>query len=396
MEEEKKQVIEMNENNESAKEQLLQEWNIDSEKLELIEKENLWKERSGLTEESLGGAIEALIYMSDRPLNIQKIKKAIDADIPLRLIQSEVEKIQARLEAPEHGMRLVEVAQGYQLRTKVAYSKILQNLYKAPVISLSPLALEVLAIITFKQPISKLDIDQMRGVDSAHLIRGLIDKALVKVAGKSNEAGRLATYGTTRDFLELFELSELDELPSMGELMELVEQNSVGDIEDIRELVKVDKEKFMFDEIEELDRIQQQVRAIRTGTEFTDELKQESKKKSKDEESKTGFELLEDFVEKTEPVLLENENELQELSPETTEQEPVEIEAKEETLETQEQQLFSDPEELERLLDNAFDDIKSSQDFFSEGEDEENLHMDEIKRVQEALGAVENTESEDD
>ena len=115
----------------------------------------------------------------------------------------------------------MEVAEGYQFRTKIAVGKFVSKIFKTPTISLSPLALEVLAIIAFKQPLSKTEIDQMRGVDSGHLIRGLMDKNLVKVFSRSQETGHGATYATTDDFLELFNVNTLQDLPTMEELQVL-------------------------------------------------------------------------------------------------------------------------------------------------------------------------------
>ncbi len=128
--------------------------------------------------------------MSDRPVSLLKIRNLIDEDISLRLVHESINRLQEEYETKHHGIRLQEVADGYQFRTKATYSKYVQDLLKVTSLILSPTALEVLAIIAYKQPISKTAIDKMRGVDSSHIVRGLMDKRLVKIIGRSEELGR--------------------------------------------------------------------------------------------------------------------------------------------------------------------------------------------------------------
>ena len=157
--------------------------------------ENLWQERTGLDLETICGAIETIIFMSDRPISLLKIKNIIDENIPLKVLHQSIEKLQAQYELTSHGIRLVEVAEGYQFRTKAMYSKFVQDLFKVNSLVLSPSSLEVLAIIAYKQPISRMDIDNIRGVDSSHLVRSLMDKRLVKIVGRSTEVGKPSVYG---------------------------------------------------------------------------------------------------------------------------------------------------------------------------------------------------------
>lgn len=283
-------------------------WNMKVEEEEQKLLEDMWRSRTGLNEETLCGAIEALIYMSEKPLTIQKIKKAIDEDMPLRVIYDSIEKLQNEYKQSHHGIRLVEVAQGYQFRSKVQYSRFIKNIHRLPVINLSPLALEVLSIIAFKQPISKTDVDTMRGVDSAHVLRALMDKKLIKVLGRSDETGKPSLYGTSDEFLEIFDLNTLDDLPSMNDLLEMAQENTVGDIEDIKEIVGSAKDTFMFDDIDELDQLSKNIKSISPHTEFTKLLKENTeKKKTTEQESpeneveeiieKTAFDILEEYIE---------------------------------------------------------------------------------------------------
>ncbi len=335
---------------ENQNENLIVDWDREQEEKLEAELADSWKNRTSLTDESLLGAIEALIFMNDKPISIKRIKQSIDEHLPLRLIHESIEKLQEKYESDQHGIRIIEVADGYQFRTKTKFTKIIQTIHKLPQITLSPLALEVLSIVSFKQPISKIDLDGMRGVDSGHLLRGLMDKGLVKIVGRSDEMGKSATYGTTDGFLELFNLNELEDLPTISDLMEMVQENSIGDIEDIQNLVKSDKEKFMFDEIEELEKLKEEIQAIPTHTDFTKNLKDNAKKKN-DEESKTDFDILEDHVTpESEVTLAENEG-----NSEFSESENDEISVVDAPEDAK--PLFEDEEQLTEMLDDAFDKI---------------------------------------
>ena len=122
------------------------------------QEDKLWQARTGLNFETLCGAIETIIFVQDKPINLLKIKNQIDADLPLRVVHESIARLQSEYEAKHHGIRLMEVAQGYQFRTKATYSKIIQNIFKVQSLQLSPTALEVLAIIAYKQPISKTTV----------------------------------------------------------------------------------------------------------------------------------------------------------------------------------------------------------------------------------------------
>lgn len=284
---------------------------LDDEKQE----DTLWQARTGLNFESLCGAIETVIFMSDKPVGINKIKALIDEDMPLRVIHESIMRLQDEYEQKHHGLRLVEVAEGYQFRTKATYSKYVQDLFKVNSLVLSPTALEVLAIIAYKQPVAKTEVDKIRGVDSGHIVRGLMDKRLVKVAGRSDEMGRPVLYATTPEFMEVFNLANLNELPPEQELEESIE-NNIGKISDIKTIVHDgDKARFVFDDIDELDSLAASIKEISADTEFTQALKNQEREKIKEltgdngsedsdpsSEEKprvlTAFDILEDYVSK--------------------------------------------------------------------------------------------------
>lgn len=264
------------------------------------QEDKLWQARTGLNFETLCGALETLIFMSDKPISIQKLKSQIDEELPLRVVYDSISKLQKRYEEKLHGIRLVEVAEGYQFRTKATFAKYVQSLFKVNSLVLTPTALEVLAIIAYKQPVSKTEVEKIRGVDSSHIVRALIDKRLVKISGRSDEIGRPSLYTTTPEFLEVFNLATIDDLPSEAELTELAIKNTTGNISDIKSVVFMgDKKKFDFDEFEELDQLSSSIKNIPSDTFFTSTLKLENKKKKEDEQDKpkkSAFDILEDFV----------------------------------------------------------------------------------------------------
>jgi segregation and condensation protein B len=275
---------------------------IEAEMESIVSDEVLWQARTGLNNDTLCGAIETIIFMSDKPVAIQKIKALIDEEMPLKVIHEALQRLQAEYEEKHHGLRLLEVAEGYQYRTKATYSKYVQDIFKINSLVLSPTALEVLAILAYKQPCSKVEVDKIRGVDSGHIVRALMDKRLVKVTGRSDELGRPVLYGTTPEFLEVFNLADLSQLPPEHELDEMSRASTVGKISDIKTIVHdgADKARFKFDEIAELDELSETIKNISSETDFTTSLKVEEKKRLTAEgvEVKSAFDLLEEFVNK--------------------------------------------------------------------------------------------------
>lgn len=263
------------------------------------QEDKLWQARTGFNFETLCGAIETIIFMSDRPVKIQTIKSQIDNDLPLRVIHQSLTRLQDEFEMKHHGIRLMEVAQGYQFRTKATYSKLVQNIFKVSSIQLSPTALEVLAIIAYKQPISKSAVESIRGVDSSHVVRQLMDKRLLRICGRSEELGKPVAYGTTAEFLEVFNLADIDDLPSEVELTELASASDVASINQIKSIVNHgEKKRFDLDEFEELESLSLSINEIESDTMFTRSLKDMDKaRKTQDGEVKlSAFDLLEVYV----------------------------------------------------------------------------------------------------
>ena len=270
---------------------------LESEDFYNLEETPLWMVETGLNGETLGGAIETIIFMSERPVSLDKIKSLINENIPLKTLHDSISHLEKEYEKNCHGVRLVEVAHGYQLRTKERYSGYLKNLSKIKTFFLSPTALEVLAIIAYREPISKSNIDKIRGVGSGHIIRNLMDKRLIQGVGRSDEIGKPVLYKTTSEFLELFNLKNLDDLPPEHELETMIERG-VGESADIKTLVHGGEQKsFLFHEMDELDKLADSIKKISTETNFTTSLKTEEKKKKEgDKKTLSAFDLLEEHI----------------------------------------------------------------------------------------------------
>ena len=310
------------------------------------QEDKLWQARTGLNHDTLCGAIETIIFMSDKPVTLQKIKTQIDPDLPLRVVHDSIARLQEEYEKKHHGIRLMEVAQGYQFRTKATYSKLVQKMFKVASLQLSPTALEVLAIIAYKQPISKTAIESIRGVDSSHIVRQLMDKRLVRITGRSDEMGRPSLYGTSAEFLEVFNLNEVTDLPSESELDELASASDVASINEIKTIVqKGDKKRFDFDELEELDELSQSIREIASDTIFTKSLIDMDKKRSNEEgvEKKSAFDLLEEYVSQAQVIEQNKASILSDVLTSMMEPRPVDV--------TGAQELFNAPKDDEDAID---------------------------------------------
>jgi segregation and condensation protein B len=130
-----------------------------------------------------------------------------------------IERIKKEWEEGLKGLELVEVAGGYQFRTKPQWAEYIHRLKKKKPVKLSQSALETLAIIAYRQPVIRPEIEEIRGVDSGWVVRTLLEKGLIRMMGRKDLPGRPIVYGTTKAFLELFSLSSLTDLPTLKEIL---------------------------------------------------------------------------------------------------------------------------------------------------------------------------------
>ena len=159
-------------------------------------------------------AIEAMLFVSGEPLTLREI--AINLEATPKYVEELLEEMMADYEVTNRGIKLILINGAYQLVTKAEYSDYVQKLLKKNKRqSLSQASLESLAIIAYKQPITRIDIDEIRGVKSESAIQRLLEKELIKEVGRLEVPGRPILYGTTEEFLRQFELHNLEELPSL-------------------------------------------------------------------------------------------------------------------------------------------------------------------------------------
>lgn len=168
--------------------------------------------------------IEAILFATDVPLPPAKIKSLL-GEIDAKLLRELVQELRMEYEQDSHSFALVEIGGGYQIYTRPEYAKWVQELYKGKRSSkLTAASLETLAIVAYKQPIIKADIESIRGVNVDGVIATLLERNLVQVSGRDNRPGRPLLFGTTQEFLRYFGLSSLSDLPRIEELEEYLKQ----------------------------------------------------------------------------------------------------------------------------------------------------------------------------
>lgn len=168
----------------------------------------------------LEGTIEALLFSADAPLTENQLNQLL-AEPGLGKVRDGLYSIQDRFRRPGSGIRLVQVAKGWQLRTDMRAAKYVAAMRGEKPVKLSKAALETLSIIAYRQPVTRAEVEDLRGVDPGGIIRMLAERGLVSVTGRKDEPGRPLLYGTTRDFLSLFGLRDLSDLPTLRDLREL-------------------------------------------------------------------------------------------------------------------------------------------------------------------------------
>ena len=172
--------------------------------------------------------IESLLFVSEVPLSLVKIKSLLSMYTHGEIIQA-LEDLRQEYTDEKHGFYLAEVAQGYQFRSKPEYGDWIRKLKRIIPTKLSLAALETLAIVAYKQPILRSEIENLRGVDVGGILRLLLEKNLIKILGRKNVPGRPIIYGTTQKFLEFFSLKDISSLPTLEEIEELAEQANPGE-----------------------------------------------------------------------------------------------------------------------------------------------------------------------
>lgn len=189
--------------------------------------------------------VEAMIFAADGPIKAERVAEAID--VPLADVKTAIEALEADYAEHPRGFFLQDVAGGYQLRTLPEYADFLRKLGQSRPFRFSRPALETLAIIAYRQPVTRSEIEYLRGVDSGSVLKTLLEKRLVRILGKKDVPGKPMIYGTTREFLELFGLPDLSSLPTLSEFSELADEEDAGAVMESLPLL-IDEETVTRDE----------------------------------------------------------------------------------------------------------------------------------------------------
>ena len=177
---------------------------------------------AALSDADLEHLLEALIFASPAPVSLARLRQLTNIRETSHL-EDALARLSARYEG--RGIALTHVSGGYQLRTASRFAPYVQELVAGRPVRLSRAQLETLAIIAYRQPITRPEIDDIRGVDSSGTLRVLLERNLVRVLGKREEVGRPILYGTTKEFLDFFSLADLRELPTLREYAELSQES---------------------------------------------------------------------------------------------------------------------------------------------------------------------------
>ena len=197
------------------------EIDVQDEKEEPFEKLQAAAKR--LSEARVRTVVETLLFLAERPLGVEELRQATGVDAA-RLAKA-LDQLSGHFREGISGIVLHEVAGGWQLRTSPDNADFARRFLRVKPQRLTRAALETLAIIAYRQPVTRPEIEDIRGVDCGAVVKALLERRLIKILGKKEEPGRPILYGTTREFLEFFALKDLASLPTLREFHELSEEH---------------------------------------------------------------------------------------------------------------------------------------------------------------------------
>jgi segregation and condensation protein B len=172
--------------------------------------------------------LEALLFTSDKPVSLAQMAKVLEG-VERKTLHQLLDELRADCERENRGFRLVEIAEGWQLATRPEHAAFIRKLTGSKAAGrLTRPSLETMAIIAYKQPITKAEVEGIRGVNSDGVMHSLLERRLIRTVGRKDVVGRPLLYGTTRDFLMTFGLKDLGELPRLSELNDLLKQDSIN------------------------------------------------------------------------------------------------------------------------------------------------------------------------
>lgn len=247
-----------------------------------------------IEDERLESIVESILFASDRPVSLMSIKEVFKGtNVKKVKLRRVLDQLSVTYASGNRGVQLLEVTGGYQLRTKLDNMEFLKRSVKTRPFKLSGPALEVLSIVAYKQPVVKNEIDQIRGVESGHLLRALMEKGLCHFEGKAETLpGKPMQYGTTRRFLEIFGLRNLKELPSLSQIDELLPEGISNEDEQKPTLATITdsmsehvKDVSYSQGEEELGKIENELSEISTSSDFFEQEKVREKKRKEAEKA---------------------------------------------------------------------------------------------------------------
>ncbi len=174
--------------------------------------------------EQIESIIESLLFVAGEPVSLKRMTEIVGDDVKRAEVQAAVEELQRRHEGPERGLRIVEVAGGYQLQTTPDNAPWVGRLLQTRPIRLSRASIETLAIVAYRQPLTKAEVDEIRGVDSGGVLKTLLEYGFVRIAGRKDVPGKPLIYATDKRFMEFFRLKSLADLPTLREMEEIQEE----------------------------------------------------------------------------------------------------------------------------------------------------------------------------
>ena len=168
--------------------------------------------------------LEAILFAASEPISLEQFSQLFD-DVSVRQIRQQLMRLRDEYQETNRSFQLIEIANGFQICTDRAYHQWIEKFYTRQIrVKLSPSALEALAIVAYKQPVTRSEVEEIRGVNSDSVLGSLIEKRMVRIAGRKPGPGRSLLLATTDEFLEQFGLKDLSTLPSMEEIEEILNQ----------------------------------------------------------------------------------------------------------------------------------------------------------------------------
>jgi len=167
--------------------------------------------------------LESLLFAADGPVAVDRLRNAVGAEVERKEVVGALKDLQQEYETQRRGLRLMEVANGFQLRTPGEHAEYVKNLVPVKTARMSRANLETLAIVAYKQPITKAEIEDIRGVNVDGVVSTLLERRLIRIVARKDVPGKPFLYGTTKDFLETFNLKDLSGLPTLKEMQEMTQ-----------------------------------------------------------------------------------------------------------------------------------------------------------------------------